>query len=387
MRSTDRHTRPNKVSPFLVPLLVVGLLVAGCSTPTGVQFANPAVGPLDVTPVLVATTRKAEGKADFSGERNEALSFASYRVSIPPTHEVGQIEWPKGKPDPKRHFAVASSQPFTDASAFQAALNRRLNAPGARNSDGKREAMLFVHGYNTDFSESLYRAAQMKHDFEMPVPLTLFSWPSAGQPELYMYDRDSVKASRDHLSEVINALAGSETDQVTLIAHSLGTELLMETLRQMAIANKGDLPSTIQGIILISPDLDIDVFNTQLATIKVLPKDFAIFVSEKDQALQISSFLAGDNHRVGNNIDETKIKREGIQVVDVSEFGGGDDLNHMTAVTSPALVSLLKTMAQSNHRDFLSDRGEETSLGDLVVDTATMPLKLVVRTTEAVFDR
>ena len=246
--------------------------------------------------------------------------------------------------------------------------------------------MLFVHGYNTDFSEGLYRAAQMKHDFDAPFPFTLFSWPSAGKPELYIYDRDSVKVSRDHLAQVIDLLARSESDQVTLVAHSLGTELLMETLRQMALSNNGHLPSKVNAVILISPDLDMDVFNSQLNAIKKLPKDFFIFVSEKDEALAISSFLTGNNGRLGNTIDETKIKRGGIKVIDVTQFDGGDNFNHMTAVTSPSLVALIKGIAHSGQRDMLAQQGETTSVTQQVVDTASLPISLVVRTTSAIFD-
>lgn len=362
-------------------------MLAGCAAPTGIKFVSPSTTQLDLTPILVATSRAPGENADFTGKRNDALSFSSYSVSIPPNHKVGQIEWPRSNPDPKRHFAVASAKSFPSKQAFRQTLNKRINAPGAEAPDGKREAALFVHGYNTDFSEGLYRAAQMKHDFELPFPLTLFSWPSAGQPELYMYDRDSVKASRDHLAEVIDVLAHSKSDQVTLVAHSLGTELLMETLRQMALSNNGYLPKKIGAVILISPDLDMDVFNSQLNAIKRLPKEFVIFVSEKDEALALSSFLTGDNGRLGNTIDETKIKRGGIMVIDVTEFDGGDNLNHMTAITSPSLVSLIKGMAHSGQRGMLAERGETTSVSQKVVETATLPISLVVRTTSAIFDR
>ena len=237
------------------------------------------------------------------------------------------------------------------------------------------------------FSESLYRAAQLRHDFDLAMPLTLFSWPSAGEAGLYIYDRDSVKTSRDQLASVIKLMASSQLDDIVLIAHSLGSELLMETLRQIALANHGALPSKIHSIILISPDLDIDVFNAQLSAIKVLPREFAIFASQKDRALQLSSFLAGDRNRVGNNIDETKIRREGITVIDVSEFTGGDGMNHMTAVTSPSLVALLKGMTASNQQVFLNAPGQTQTFSDVVVDTATLPLTLVVKTTSAILNQ
>jgi esterase/lipase superfamily enzyme len=364
-----------------------GAMLAGCASPTSVKFARSTFSSLDTETVFVATNRKAIAKSDFDGERGEKIQFSSYAISIPPIHEVGQIEWPRNEPDPAKHFAVIKARPFSETAGFKQHLNVAIDTPGARTVDGKREAILFVHGYNTNFSEGLYRAAQMKHDFGITSPMTLFSWPSAGKPGLYMYDRDSVKASRDQLADVVRMLTNSKAEQVTLVAHSLGTELLMEALRQMALSNDGRLPAKVKAVILISPDLDIDVFNSQLQVIKTLPRDFMVFVSEKDQALQISSFLAGDTNRVGNNIDETRIKRDGINVIDVSEFDGGDGLNHMTAITSPSLVSLLKGMAQSGQRKMLSESGLQTSLSDKLVDTATLPLTLVVKTTKAILNQ
>nr|WP_321458419.1 alpha/beta fold hydrolase [uncultured Cohaesibacter sp.] len=335
---------------------------------------------------MVATSRTPTGQADFSGDRDGTLHLASYGVSIPPSHKVGQIEWPHGTPDLKRHFAVTSVEAFKDTKAFQTHLASEAVKAKSAKASNSRTAALFVHGYNTDFSESLYRAAQLRHDFALDIPLALYSWPSAGEPGLYMYDRDSVKTSRDQLASIIELMVHSQVDDVVLIAHSLGSELLMEALRQIALENHGALPSKIHTVILISPDLDIDVFNAQLHAIKTLPKEFAIFASQKDKALLLSSFLAGDKNRVGNNIDETKIQRAGITVIDVSQFTGGDGMNHMTAVTSPSLVALLKGMTANNQQAFLQAPGEKNSLSDIVVDTATLPLTLVVKTTSAILN-
>ena len=377
---------PRRVKPAPYVLLACALLAA-CSTPTGIKFASGPFPAQDIETVLVATTRTPSGRADYSGDRDGTLHLMSYGVSIPPIHKIGQIEWPNGTPDPKRHFAVASAEPFATPAAFQARLGQMAEKAKGTEKGTRRSAALFVHGYNTDFSESLYRAAQLRHDFGLKIPLTLYSWPSAGDPSLYIYDRDSVKTSRDQLADLIGLMVKAQVDDVVLIAHSLGSELLMETLRQIALENHGTLPAKIRSVILISPDLDIDVFNAQLSVIKTLPPEFAIFASQNDKALQLSSFLAGDRNRVGNNIDETKILRAGITVFDVSDFTGGDGMNHMTAVTSPSLVALLKGMTTTNQRVFLQAPGKKTTLSDAVVGTATLPLTLVVKTTSAILRR
>ena len=379
---------PPRISVRIVRSVVLCLpiVVSACSSPTGIKLIDPtaSVGTLEAVFVATGRTPNEAVAADYSGERSKDLHFASYLVSIPKAHQIGQIEWPERQPDPDKHFAVAGFSPIADEASMRKALNAAFRDMPSRTSGGKKEATLFVHGYNTDFSEALYRTAQMKHDFALDQPTILFSWPSAGSPGLYMYDRDSVKASRDHLTEVIETLVRSDVEQVTLIAHSLGSELLMESLRQIALTRNGRLPLKINALILISPDLDVDVFNSQLSSIRNLPPQFAIFVSSKDQALQISSFLAGDQHRVGNLIDQTKILREGIAVVDVSEFDGGDSLNHMTAATSPSLISILKGVSTSG-RGLMVQAGEQQTFSQAVTGTAVLPLTLVIRTTEAIF--
>ncbi|WP_316859029.1 alpha/beta hydrolase [uncultured Cohaesibacter sp.] len=364
-------------------------ILAGCASPTGIKFTEPSLTGLDTETVLVATSRSPDElvRADFSGKRDEKLHFSSYDVSIPPSHKTGEIEWPRGdKPDIKRHFAVTMAKDIPVESGFLAALNARMTMEARSEKASQREVILFVHGYNTDFSESLYRAAQMKHDFKLQAPLALFSWPSSGKTTDYLYDRDSVKVSRDKLASVIELLSRTKAQAVTLVAHSMGSELLMESLRQIALENHGNLPKKLKTIILISPDLDVDVFNNQLDAIKTLPADFVLFVSESDRALKLSSRLAGDNTRVGNTIDITKFKRKGIAVIDVTDFTDGDAMNHMSVATSPSLVSLFKGFAGSMHGDLMLAPGEQISLSDQVIDTATLPITLVVRTTKTILN-
>lgn len=385
----------SKFSPTGIALLAA-LVLTGCASSTGIQFAQaPHEGAINdfevqakVEDVFVATLRKPSEKMhrDFTGTRDHALHYGRYSVSLPPNHKVGQIEWPSGKPDLSRHFAVTNASIFPGTADFNRQLNSALMAPDNQSADGKRGLVVFIHGYNTDFSEGLYRATQIKHDYGIKSPLVHFSWPSAGETGLYVYDRDSIKVSRDHLARLIRRLNQSKADRITLAAHSLGNELLMETLRQLALANKGNLPSKIQDVVLISPDVDIDVFNSQLAPIKTLPKNFAIFVSRKDKALELSSFLTGDRARVGNNIEADRILRPGIRIIDVTDFDGGDDLNHFTAATSPNLVQLLKGLKKSGGAELLrsSPEGQQKSVTNVVMDTATLPVQLVISTTQAI---
>lgn len=378
---------PTRPIPTTLIVLLLAPVLAACSTPSGIRFAPEPNLAHQTESIFVATNRQPGKMGDFSGQRDTKLHFARYGISIPEDHKTGQIEWPSGQVDPRRNFSVTALADYQTAGSFKKSLNRALDNPANRSEWGDREVILFSHGYNTDFSEGLYRSAQIKFDYGVKTPMVHYSWPSAGDTGLYVYDRDSVKTSRDHLAQLIGLITTSKADRVLLVAHSLGTELLMESLRQMALANGGRLHPKIGGVVLISPDVDIDVFNNQLEAIQKLPKQFVIFVSRKDKALEISNFLTGDNGRVGNNVDTNKIKRAGITLFDVTDFDGGDDLHHFTTVTSPSLVALLKGMSRDKREDMFKKPGQEKTVTEAVIDTATLPVSLVVKTTKQIFSR
>ncbi|SNZ05085.1 alpha/beta hydrolase [Cohaesibacter gelatinilyticus] len=374
-------------------VLLLMIFLAGCASRGSLSHATPdipQIADIELKTVFVATNRQREEGTkylSFGPERSEEISYGRFEISIPPNHKVGEIEWATGKVNPTRHFVTAKSALLSSPQDFRASLSQDLIKSQSFTPGGKKEVILFIHGYNTNFAEGLYRVAQLRHDYEMPSPMVLFSWPSAGKTGLYVYDRDSVIVSRDNLVNVIEQLHKSGVDQITLVAHSMGSSLLMESLRQIHISGRKSILSKVNGVILLSPDIDIDVFNNQLDHIRPLPRPFMIFASQKDEALEISSFLTGKEQRIGNNIDLEKIAHPGISVVDVTDFKGGDSLNHFTVATSPALVNLLKGLQEESPLEALEAGVKQQSLGSQVANTATLPLRILTTTTNAVFSR
>lgn len=374
-------------------VLILMIFLAGCASRGSLSHAThdkPQIADIELKTVFVATNRQREEETkylSFGPERSEGISYGRFEISIPPNHKVGEIEWATGKANPARHFMTVKSDLLSSPQGFRASLSQDLIKSQSFTPGGKKEVILFIHGYNTNFAEGLYRVAQLRHDYEMPSPMVLFSWPSAGKTGLYVYDRDSVIVSRDNLVNVIEQLHKSDVDQMTLVAHSMGSSLLMESLRQIHISGRKSVLSKVNGVILLSPDIDIDVFNNQLDHIRPLPRPFMIFASQKDEALEISSFLTGKEQRIGNNIDLEKIAHPGISVVDVTDFKGGDSLNHFTVATSPALVNLLKGLQEESPLEALEAGVKQQSLGSQVANTATLPLRILTTTTNAVFSR
>ena len=72
--------------------------------------------------------------------------------------------------------------------------------------------MIFVHGYNTNFAEGLYRQAQMLQGLRQARASVHFAWPSAASAQGYVFDRESALFSRDALERVMHADGAVERD-------------------------------------------------------------------------------------------------------------------------------------------------------------------------------
>ena len=206
---------------------------------------------------------------------------------------------------------------------------------------GEKEVTLFIHGYNNSFFDGVFRTAQLAHDFDLPGVSLHFSWASATNPLGYTYDRDSVLIARDALETLLYDIRASGPSRIVVVGHSLGTMLLMETLRQIEIREPGWSKKALGGVVLISPDLDIDLFKLQADHIASLPEPFAIFVSNRDRALMLSARVNGVSARLGNLTDATLLADYPVTIVDVSEFATDKGSRHFTVGTSPILISLL----------------------------------------------
>ncbi len=232
----------------------------------------------------------------FSGERGLDARYADIAVSIPPdaNRTRGDVQWPSRLPaDPAREFVTVKAD-VLEKSEVRPVFDRLVAA------HRPRRALVFVHGYNNSFEDAVYRFAQIVHDSGAPVAPVLFTWPSRGQLLAYNYDRESSTYSRDALEEVLTTLAKDpKVDEISILAHSMGNWVTLETLRQMAIRHGGRLPKKINVVMLAAPDVDVDVFRSQIADIREPRPQFILFVSQDDRALAVSRTIAGNVSRLG----------------------------------------------------------------------------------------
>ena len=137
------------------------------------------------------------------------------------------------------------------------------------------------------------------HDSQSQVTPVLFTWPSRASVFGYNYDKESTNFSRDSLEQLMKALSNDRyVGEITIMAHSMGTWLAVEALRQMAIRD-GRIAPKIKNVILASPDIDIDVFRKQWIQFGAYRPKFTVFVSTDDKALAVSRIISGNRGRLG----------------------------------------------------------------------------------------
>jgi len=159
------------------------------------------------------------------------------------------------------------------------------------------------------------------------VPV-LFTWPAESNLFSYVSAKERATASRDALEQLIWNLAQEPgVGRVHVLAHSMGTWLAMEALRENAIAGHPDLAGKLGDIMLAAPDIDLAVFREQMARLGEAAH-VSIFISAGDRALSLSSRIAGDRPRVGaldphNPRDRAELQKLGVKVYDLSAFSDG----------------------------------------------------------------
>jgi len=333
--------------------------------------------------VFVATTRAPAKRPQevFDGERGETLSFAKVDVTVPEAHEIGKLERPGSgrKVNPAKHFAATNVSLFRSDSSFRATLAADIARNGGR-------ALVFIHGYNTSFDKAVYRATQIAHDAGYPGTPVLFTWASAGRVVDYVYDNNSATIARNALGDTLRLVASAGAKRIDIVAHSMGNWVAMEALRQAAVQGDRDFGGRLGDVVLASPDIDIDVFKSQLRDYGPPDRPFIVVTSARDRALNISGFIAG-RRRAGDYVDAKDMASYGVIVADLSNVGAGDSMNHTTFAENPVMVRMLG--ARLTDADALGETESEltdsiTRLAAGVGQTVSSAAAVVITTPAAV---
>ena len=285
----------------------------GCSSLAG-PGARIDAAELTTNPtLLVATTRKpvnnARAKPWFGTERAARMSIARAKLTVPSDGRfslasIGLDDW--------RLEAIETVPRIGDL----------LPTAG-----GMRDVLLYVHGFNQTFETATLDAARLSNGISFHGETMVFSWPSKAKLFDYGYDRESAMWSRDALEQVLSGLITSPAvGRVHIVAHSVGTMLTLEAIRQIYDRHGGMVAERIGTVVFASPDIDVDVFSSSVQRIGPLASKITVITSTNDRALAVSSLIAGGITRVGA-AEQDQLRRLGLHVIDASKQGWGI-INH-----------------------------------------------------------
>jgi esterase/lipase superfamily enzyme len=290
------------------------LALGGCAGfgATGARFDASSLS--DDPTLLVATTRKpvngGRAKPWFGPQRASAITIARAKL-VPPDDgrlslaAVGLGDWRIDEVEP-----------------VSGDVSNLLAQTG-----GGPDVLIYVHGFKQTFETAALDAAHLSDGIKFRGRTMVFSWPSKAGLFDYAYDRESAMWSRDDFERVLSSMVSAPgAGRVHIVAHSMGTMLALESLRQLYARYGDTVMGRIGAVVFAAPDIDMDVFSSAISRIGPLAGKITVITATNDRALELSGQIAGGMTRVGA-AEKATIERLGVRVIDASDAGWGI-INH-----------------------------------------------------------
>jgi esterase/lipase superfamily enzyme/putative SOS response-associated peptidase YedK len=324
-------------------------------TPHGAKFVQDV---LFVTNRVIRPVRAQIELDDITyGRHGSASLYGIAHVSIPREHKIGVVERPKFRwfrlrkeeENPAKHFTLLGLTTLNEIAFF-------------KNLSSANSALLFVHGYNSSFQDAMLKTAQIAYDAGFPGKAIAFSWPSRASVAYYDYDRESALVSAADLMKLLVRVS-AQVEQLYLIAHSLGSQIVVDALQMAALSN---LDLGLREVVFAAPDVDRDVFRSRSEILQKVAGGVTVYASSADKALLASKTKAGGVPRAGDMPSGGPLLIPGIDVIDVTILG--------------------EDMFALNHGTFASNRSVLDDLGR-VINSGTRPPHVRSPTLERMPDR
>ena len=297
-------------------LASVGSVVAlgGCAGlgATGARYdASSFAG--DPT-LLVTTTRKrvngGRAKPWFGPERASTMTVARAKLVPPDDGRLSLSSVGLG------HWRLDGVEPVSGE------VSDLLAQAG-----GGGDVLIYVHGFKQTFETAALDAAYLSDAIKFRGRTIAFSWPSKAGLFDYAYDRESAMWSRDDFERVLSSIVSAPGGgRVHIVAHSMGTMLTLESLRQLYARYGDTVAGRIGAVVFAAPDIDMDVFSSAIKRIGPLAGKITVIAATNDRALALSGRIAGGMTRVGA-AEKATIAQLGVRVIDASDAGWGV-INH-----------------------------------------------------------
>jgi esterase/lipase superfamily enzyme len=223
-----------------------------------------------------------------------------YPLNVKSVEEYGVLDrsyHPFMRPEDK------ADDPHAAAKRYAEEINVKLAV-----SDVK-DIFIYVHGYKVIFDNPILVAAELWHFLGYEGVFISYAWPSTPSVWAYFADAQTAKVSSHQLRVFLQYLAEeTNVERIHILGYSAGTQLVVDTIYQIALLNKHKTPEQIHKdtkigrVILIGSDVDTGLFATYLLDgfLDVITHT-SVYVSGKDKALGMSKSLMGGRKRLGQD--------------------------------------------------------------------------------------
>lgn len=251
--------------------------------------------------------------------------YISCIVNIPKEHSIGALD--------------TSSQTILDKDKYFYAydykeMNKIEFLEKIKNS---REILIFVHGFNVEFEEALYRIAQIHYDLKFQGVSILFTWPAGPKEgifsnllinDTYKFNFENAKNSltlfKTFIAELLNQI--DRNTKIYLIVHSMGHQIVIPSLVELSKSTSGN-SKKFQEIVFNAPDYPVDSFRNEAPFLQNISRRITIYCSPNDNALKASETVNGTK-RIGqcfkvNGINVINVQRVDSPILGIGGLGHG----------------------------------------------------------------
>ena len=289
-------------------LLAVVWLCSGCAKPLltcprAVRVPVPPPPQQHSAMVLFATDRAPESQQNlsFSGEMNLSGTRMSYGAKCE---------------NPATGGTSICEEPAWLKERLPAWLEKEEFLAGIRAANSN--VVLFVHGFNISFDESLEITLRIVQRTGVQAIPVAYSWPSQAKISAYGVDYDRNEWTIEHLKDFIQDLVNALPEGAVLhiVAHSMGNRAVLGAL---AHAN---LPEQHLGqLVMIAPDVDSEIFKDLVVRSGPFRRK-TLYVSNHDWALRAAGWLRPNDSRAGDARKQYAVIK-GMDTVDTSPLKAG----------------------------------------------------------------
>lgn len=310
--------------------------------------------------IAVITNRWTKGKFDcmpesFTSSIGYGISIGFCKINAPKNRMIGSINInDNGEKSSHEFFKIISSK----SSNYQEILKAV--------KDSKYNPLIFVHGFNVNYSEALTRAAQIAYDLKYQGQVILFTWPAGSKEgignkimidQVYQDNRKNAQSSVKRFEDLIKQI--KETGKKpNIIVHSMGHQIVLPALQSLTKISMDkenfDNKNVIDNLILNAPDFDSKEFSHILPNISKLAKNITLYCSYNDKAIMASKNF-NNSERLGSCAFLPGIDVINVGLVDDSSFGLGHGYYSSRAVLTDVFQMLLGIKADKRLFVFRSE--------------------------------